>query len=84
MNDLDTLQAHLDAAWDELVGSGLYRRGLREAEAAYREGREQSRTYRRLEKLADSMFAAAAMLGDDDIVKHLSTIASENEEKETE
>ena len=84
MNDLDTLKTHLDAAWNQLVRSDLYRRAITEATATYRESRESPRIYLRLDELESSIFQLAALMSDDDIAEMLDTIANEKDEKMTE
>ena len=81
MNNLDTLKAHLDAAWNQLVGSGLYRWAANEATIAQRVGIPMPETYRRLERLADSIFETTALMSDDDIAEMLDTIANEKDVK---
>ena len=81
MNDLDTLKTHLDAAWNQLVRSDLYRRAITEATATYRESRESPRIYLRLDELESSIFQLAALMSDDDIAEMLDTIANEKDVK---
>ena len=81
MNDLDTLKTHLDAAWNQLVRSDLYRRAITEATATYRESRESPRIYLRLDELESSIFQLAALMSDDDITELTATIANEKDVK---
>ncbi len=78
---MDTLKTHLDAAWNQLVRSDLYRRAITEATATYRESRESPRIYLRLDELESSIFQLAALMSDDDIAEMLDTIASEKDVK---
>ena len=78
---LDTLKTHLDAAWNQLVRSDLYRRAITEATATYRESRESPRIYLRLDELESSIFQLAALMSDDDIAEMLDTIANEKDVK---
>ena len=78
---LDTLKTHLDAAWNQLVRSDLYRRAITEATATYRESRETPRIYLRLDELESSIFQLAALMSDDDIAEMLDTIANEKDVK---
>ena len=81
MTSLDTLKTHLDAAWNQLVRSDLYRRAITEATATYRESRESPRIYLRLDELESSIFQLAALMSDDDIAEMLDTIANEKDVK---
>ena len=78
---MDTLKTHLDAAWNQLVRSDLYRRAITEATATYRESRESPRIYLRLDELESSIFQLAALMSDDDIAEMLDTIANEKDVK---
>ncbi len=78
---MDTLKTHLDAAWNQLVRSDLYRRAITEATATYRESRESPRIYQRLDELESSIFQLAALMSDDDIAEMLDTIANEKDVK---
>ena len=78
---LATLKTHLDAAWNQLVRSDLYRRAITEATATYRESRESPRIYLRLDELESSIFQLAALMSDDDIAEMLDTIANEKDVK---
>lgn len=77
MNTFNTLKAHLDAAWNQLTESDLYRRAQAEATEAFRELRTPPRIYQRLDELQESIFETAALLADDDIAEILDTIAKE-------
>ena len=81
MNDLSTLKAHLDAAWNQLTESDLYRRAQAEATEAFRELRTPPRIYQRLDELQESIFETAALMSDDDIAEMLDTIANEKDVK---
>ena len=81
MNTFITLKAHLDAAWNQLTESDLYRRAQAEATEAFRELRTPPRIYQRLDELQESIFETAALMSDDDIAEMLDTIASEKDVK---
>ena len=77
MSALDTLEAHLDAALEQLVGSDLYRSEIIQASKDYRDGGTYTETWTRLQNLAAQIFETAALLADDDITELTDTIANE-------
>ena len=81
MGALDTLEAHLDAALEQLVGSDLYRSEIMQASKDYRDGGTYTETWTRLQNLAAQIFETAALLADDDITELTATIANEKDVK---
>ena len=81
MSALDTLKEHLDAAWEQLVWSDLYRSEIMQASKDYRDGGTYTETWTRLQNLAAQIFETAALLADDDITELTATIASEKDVK---
>ena len=81
MSALDTLEAHLDTALEQLVGSDLYRSEIMQASKDYRDGGTYTETWTRLQNLAAQIFETAALLADDDITELTATIASEKDVK---
>ena len=81
MNDLSTLKAHLDAAWEEIQDSALSRELARKEQRAWDANKPVSRPYLRLEKLHAAIAETAALLADDDIQEMTATIANEKGRK---
>lgn len=81
MGEIDTLKAHLDAAWTLITESDLYRSEAIQATKDAYSGKPYSETWRRLDPLTYHLFETAALLADDDIQEMTATIANEKGRK---
>lgn len=81
MSALDTLKAHLDAAWEQITESDRFLELMREAGVAFRANEAMPREYLRLGSLTARIFETSALMSDDDIAELTATIANEKDEK---
>ncbi len=67
MSTFDDLKQDLDKVLDEIDQSPVWLDALKDAEKAYRDGKEPEKKYKRLYRFRHQIFNLRARLGDDEI-----------------